>query len=82
MSTFLIILLVLALVALSAVAGFVLFIRFLTSDSEADARMGFNPFGERPHSPWFIEFFQRWRKRHRQLTYRRDRHGRFRRHDR
>lgn len=82
MSIALTILVVLALVVASAIAGFALFIRFLTTESDADTTLRFNPLGERPQSPWFIEFFQRWRKRHNRLTYRRDRRGRFRRHDR
>lgn len=82
MHVVLVILLVAALIAVSAIAGIALFVRFLTSDNEADEAIGFNPLGERPHSPWFIDFFLRWRRRRRQLTYRRDRQGRFRRHHR
>jgi hypothetical protein len=80
MSIALIVLLVLALTALSAIVGLALVARFLTSETDEDKAVRFDPFGARPFSPWFIEFFQRWRGRSRRLTYRRDRRGRFRRH--
>lgn len=82
MSIALLILLALALVLVSAFGCIALFVRFLTSDDDTDGRMRFNPLGERPQSPWFMDFFLRWRRRDKQLTYRRDRSGRFRRHDR
>ncbi|MFM5923261.1 MAG: hypothetical protein ACKOPG_03620 [Novosphingobium sp.] len=70
---------------LFALAGVVLLGRFLTHESEADDAMGFDPFTrpKPPYSERFLRWFSRWKGGGpRRLTNRRDRDGRFRKHDR
>jgi hypothetical protein len=68
------------LVLLSFAVGLVLFVRFLTSESDDEGALRFDPFAAPPPTLWFLRFFQRWRRRPQQLTYRRDRKGRYRKH--
>jgi hypothetical protein len=68
----------LVVVLLGLGAGLVLFARFLTSETDEDQAMRFDPFAAPPPSLWYLPFFHWWRRRPRQLTYRRDARGRFR----
>ncbi len=84
MSFGLILVLALVLVVMSMAAGVVLFVRFLTGASEEDRTMGFDPFA-RPRPPpslRLLDFFLFLRRRPKQLTYRRDARGRFRKRER
>jgi hypothetical protein len=77
--------LLLALILLSGFVGLGLMARFLTGESEEDRAMRFDPFAPKPPRPLsqrFLDFFLRWRNGPRQLTYRRDARGRFRKRDR
>jgi hypothetical protein len=75
---------VLALAVIFVVLGFatglVLLARFLTSESDEERALRFDPFAAPPPSMWFLEFFHWWRRRPPLLTYRRDRQGRYRKH--
>jgi hypothetical protein len=85
MSFVLSLILLLALVLLSGIVGLGLMVRFLTGESEADQAMRFDPFAPTPQKPLsarFLDFFLRWRNGPKQLTYRRDGRGRFRKRDR
>ncbi len=66
------------LVVLGAGLGMILFVRFLTSETDDDLAARFDPFAPLPLSRWFLDFFVQWRHRPKQLTYRRDAQGRFR----
>jgi hypothetical protein len=70
------------LVLLAGAIGLVWLARYLTSETDEDRALRFDPFAapQQQPSPWFLQFFQWWRRRPRQLTYRRDRQGRFRKH--
>jgi hypothetical protein len=75
-----IILAVIAAVGLGGLALLALLARFLTSDPGEDEVMRFDPFAttHKPVNP-FLGWILSWRfRRPRQLTYRRDRRGRFR----
>jgi hypothetical protein len=66
------------LVLLSFAGLLVLLARFITSESDEERALRFDPFAPSQPSMWFLDFFHWWRRRPRQLTYRRDRRGRFR----
>jgi hypothetical protein len=66
------------LVLLSFLLGLVLVARFLTGETDAERQLRFNPFAPAMLTGWFFDFFLQWRDRPRQLTYRRDALGRFR----
>lgn len=80
----LIILAVIAAVGLGGLALLALLARFLTSEPGEDEAMRFDPFAttHKPVNP-FLGWILSWRLRGpRRLTYRRDRRGRFRKHER
>jgi hypothetical protein len=74
--------LILALVAVLfiGIIGLGLVARFLTGESEAEKALRFDLFAAPPVplSVRTLEFLFRWRRGPRQLTYRRDSRGRFR----
>jgi hypothetical protein len=75
-----ILVLALVFVVLAFALGLGLLARFLTSETAEDRAMRFDPLARPPLPHWFIQYFFWWRDRPRQLTYRRDRQGRFRKH--
>jgi hypothetical protein len=72
--------LALVFVLLGFAAGLVLLARFLTGETEDEQALRFDPFAAQPPSARVLEFFLRWRRRPQQLTNRRDRLGRYRKH--
>lgn len=84
MSFGLILVLALVLVVLGMAAGVALLVRFLTGESEEDRTMRFDPFAKPrpPPSLRLLAFFLFLRNRPKQLTYRRDARGRFRKRER
>jgi hypothetical protein len=67
-------------VVLAFALGLALLARFLTSETAEDRAMRFDPLARPPLPHWFLKLYHGWRGRPRQLTYRRDRQGRFRKH--
>jgi hypothetical protein len=68
------------LVVLSAGLGMVLLARFLTSEADEDQALRFDPFARprRPPSLRLLDFILFLRNRPKQIGYRRDARGRFR----